>query len=134
MSNRISVGIVDDHKLFRRAIRQTLEHYEQFDVSEAANGKELLDQVDSGGTVHDIYLIDLNMPVMNGLETVRWLRQNHPQSYLISFSMNDSEEDTRKMKEAGCCTAVSKTIEPQKLVQLLIRLKKSGLHNADLGS
>lgn len=77
--NQISVFIADDHTLYVDALVIALEHYPALAVNilgTASNGEDLLRQLRL--KLPDILLLDLNMPVMNGLEVIPLLRENYP--------------------------------------------------------
>lgn len=77
--NQISVFIADDHTLYVDALVIALEHYPSLTVKilgTASNGEDLLRQLRL--KLPDILLLDLNMPVMNGLEVIPVLRESYP--------------------------------------------------------
>ncbi len=77
--NQISVFIADDHTLYVDALVLALEHYPALAVKilgTASNGEDLLRQLRL--RLPDILLLDLNMPVMNGLEVIPLLRESYP--------------------------------------------------------
>ena len=77
--NQISVFIADDHTLYVDALVIALEHFPALAVNilgTASNGEDLLRQLRL--KLPDILLLDLNMPVMNGLEVIPLLRENYP--------------------------------------------------------
>ena len=77
--NRIQVLIVDDHPLFRRGVRWSLESESDIlVVGEAGDGQTAVQQADL--LVPDVVLIDINMPIMSGLEVTRILKRRHPQT------------------------------------------------------
>ena len=98
--NELRVIIVDDHKIFRKGLRFLLDDMEDIKVvDEAENGKEFLDLLDT--TIADIVLMDINMPIMNGIDaTIKALREN-PKLKIIVLSMHGEEQYYDKMVEAG---------------------------------
>jgi Response regulator containing a CheY-like receiver domain and an HTH DNA-binding domain len=92
--------IVDDHRLFRNGIKALLKELDYIgEVAEASNGKEFLEYVASNET--DIALMDINMPVMNGIDATREAAQKHPDLKIIALSMLNDEDYYFKMIEAG---------------------------------
>lgn len=70
----ISIALADDHQLVRKGIRLLLENLKEFKVvHEACNGKELIANIEAATTHPDLVLIDVNMPVMSGQETLKYL-------------------------------------------------------------
>ena len=73
---KISIGIVDDHQLFLKSLGLMLESFKEFNVVVmAVNGEDLQKKL-SKNNLPEIMLIDVNMPVMDGIETAKWLSQN----------------------------------------------------------
>jgi DNA-binding NarL/FixJ family response regulator len=76
----ITLGIVDDHQLFAKSLANMLNNIEPFKVIiEALNGKNLQEKLADLNTLPDIILLDMNMPVMNGIETALWLQKEKNQ-------------------------------------------------------
>lgn len=94
------VVIVDDHTLFRNGLRillNTLEDYQV--VGEAANGKLFLDLLEQ--SVPDLVLLDINMPVMDGIEAATIAQKLYPGLKIITLSMYGEEDYYYKMVNAG---------------------------------
>jgi len=94
------VVIVDDHTLFRNGLRillNTLEDYQV--VAEAANGKQFLDLLEK--EVPDLVLLDINMPVMDGIEAATIAQKLYPDLKIITLSMYGEEDYYYKMVNAG---------------------------------
>ncbi len=72
----VTIGLVDDHTLFRNTLTCFINHSENCRVIlEAENGKELQEAL-SKNVLPDILLLDLYMPVMDGFEAMQWLHKN----------------------------------------------------------
>ncbi|MBA2393060.1 MAG: response regulator transcription factor [Ktedonobacteraceae bacterium] len=87
----IRILLVDDHPIVREGLRALLETQSDFDViAECANGEEALRL---NATLHpDMLLLDLEMPVLDGVETIRRLRQSSPSPRVIVFTAFDNDE------------------------------------------
>jgi DNA-binding NarL/FixJ family response regulator len=97
---RRKVVIVDDHTLFRNGLRillNTLEDYQV--VGEAANGRQFLDLLEK--SVPDLVLLDINMPVMDGIEAATIAQKLYPDLKIITLSMYGEEDYYYKMVNAG---------------------------------
>jgi DNA-binding NarL/FixJ family response regulator len=94
------VIIVDDHTLFRNGLRillNTLEDYQV--VAEAANGKQFLELLEIN--MPDLVLLDINMPVMDGIEAATISQKLYPELKIITLSMYGEEDYYYKMVNAG---------------------------------
>jgi DNA-binding NarL/FixJ family response regulator len=79
----ISLGIVDDHTIFRKALSNFVNGFENCIVTlDAANGKELQQELKKT-SAPEILLLDLRMKEMDGLETAKWLYNHYPQIRMI---------------------------------------------------
>jgi len=100
--------IVDDSPLFRNLLRKALEVQAGWQVcGEAVNGKEGIEL--ALRTSPDLIVLDLSMPVMNGLEATRILRQQMPHVPVIMFTSFFSPNMEREMLAAGVTKVISKT-------------------------
>src|SRR4051812_7369772 len=96
----IKVAIADDHKIFRKGLVVSLRHYNNIKfVLEAENGKELLDGIES--TMPDVVLMDLSMPVKDGIEATKFISQNYPKMHVIVLTMQEDERFVIHMMENG---------------------------------
>ncbi|MES2003634.1 MAG: response regulator transcription factor [Bacteroidota bacterium] len=129
---KTSVGIVDDHQLFLKSLGLMLKSFQVYDVVvEALNGKELQEKLKESQITPSIMLIDVNMPVMNGIETAKWLSKKHPQMKLVALSMNDNDSVIIDMIKAGCCAYLLKETHPDELEKALHEIHTKGFYNAD---
>jgi two-component system, NarL family, response regulator NreC len=103
-----SILIVDDNRLLRRCIHQLFEEEHDFEVcGEAENGREALEMAQQ--LQPDAILLDLAMPVMNGLDAARVLSRSMPETTLILFSSYTSELPDLEAQSAGFAAQVSKS-------------------------
>jgi DNA-binding NarL/FixJ family response regulator len=109
-----------------------LKSFKVYDVvAEALNGKELQNKLLQSSVIPSIMLIDVNMPVMNGIETAKWLHTNYPQIKLVALSMNDNDAIIIDMIKAGCCAYLLKETHPDELEKALHEIHSTGYYNAD---
>src|SRR5262245_37997925 len=88
---RASVLVVDDHVLVRTGVANIISHEPDLHVvAEAANGLEALDAFDRYHP--DVTLLDLRMPVLEGVETVRRIRERDPNAKVIVLTTYDADE------------------------------------------
>lgn len=127
-----SIVIVDDHILIAKALTSILANFEQFVVRyECENGKELQDKFAHKSNIPDIVLLDISMPVMDGFETAKWLRENHPDVLVIALSMQDDEQSLIKMVKCGAKGYLLKNVHPIELEKALNNLIRTGYYYPD---
>ncbi|MBN2742430.1 LuxR family two component transcriptional regulator [Breznakibacter xylanolyticus] len=92
--------LVDDHKIFREGLKNLIE-IEQIGkvVAEAANGQDFINKLSE--PLPDLVLMDISMPVMDGIEATRRARERFPDLMVLALSMHGDEEYYYKMIEAG---------------------------------
>lgn len=94
MSNQtINIGIADDHQLFREGLAMIISQRHNFRlVIEASNGRELMDAIDDMTEPPDVVLLDLKMPVLDGMETTKVLKQEFPSVKILILTMLDQDD------------------------------------------
>ena len=96
MTQKIKIIIVDDHPLIKEGLKQILSFYPDIEiVSEGSNGSEAISIVSE--TNCDILLLDINMPVMSGLDALKIIRQNNPYLKVLLLTV---ENDFGTLREA----------------------------------
>lgn len=132
MKKRIT--IVDDHILIAQALKGIISNFESFEViNECENGKVLQDKFKLN-VVPDIVLLDISMPVMDGFETAKWLKENHPDVLIMTLSMQDDEQSVIKMIKNGSHGYLLKNSHPAELEKALLRLVNEGFYYPDWAS
>ncbi|GGF19734.1 response regulator [Hymenobacter cavernae] len=116
MTNQpIHLAVVDDHILFRKGLRALLSGFLGMEVLfEAGDGQELLEYLDQG-TVPDVVLMDLQMPVLDGLQTTRLLRAQYPDVRIIIISMHDEPELIENLHQEGAHGYLLKNANPEEV-------------------
>ena len=118
--------LVDDHPMMRRALRQLLELEDDLRViGEAGNGLEALQQVAS--LQPQLVLLDNNMPEMNGVETLKRLRELNFTGKIVLFTVSDDEADVRDAMRYGADGYLLKDMEPEKLIDQLREVLQGAL-------
>jgi len=123
------VAIVDDHNLFADSLMGLINNFRDFEVQYClTNGQELIDQLTPKNDFPDIILLDINMPVMNGIQTMTWLYHHQPSLKVLALSMDDSEETIIKMLRNGAKGYLLKDIHPDELENALNQTVKKGFY------
>ena len=86
----------------------------------AKNGKEAVEMVEKGGI--DVVLMDIKMPVMDGLEATKAIRENHPDLPIVALTANAFDSDRQLALEAGCTEFLSKPVSREKCLNTLSKL------------
>jgi PAS domain S-box-containing protein len=122
---RRRILIADDHEVLRRGIRTMIESEKDWEVcGEAIDGKEVVDKATALNP--DLIILDINMPVLNGVAAVRQILRNRPQTKILVFSVHDSEQTVRETLSAGAHGYLSKAKAGQELVQVVKLLLSGG--------
>ena len=114
----IRLVVVDDHALFRAGLVGLLRDMDDFNVvGEAANGEEALKIIHH---LHpDVVLLDVNMPGLNGIETVRSIRKAEKseigKTRILMLTISKHEEDLFEAISAGADGYLLKNVEPEEL-------------------
>ncbi|MBK3516875.1 response regulator transcription factor [Carboxylicivirga marina] len=96
----VNIFLVDDHRIFREGVKSLIEMEGVGKVcGEASNGQEFLNAIED--TVPDLVLMDISMPVMNGIETTKAAIEKYPDIKIVALSMHGDEEYYYKMIESG---------------------------------
>jgi DNA-binding NarL/FixJ family response regulator len=113
-----TVLVVDDHALLRTGVANIINQEPDLRViAEGANGAEA---VDAFVRVRpDVTLLDLRMPVMEGVEAVRRIREQDPQAKVIILTTYDSDEDIARALKAGAKAYVLKDISADALIRCI---------------
>ena len=110
-----SVLIVDDHALLRTGVANIINHEPDLQVvAEAANGVEAVDAFERHRP--DVTLLDLRMPVMEGVEAVRRIRERDPHARVIVLTTYDTDEDITRALKAGAKAYILKDIAADALI------------------
>ncbi|MFL7891571.1 MAG: response regulator [Anaerolineales bacterium] len=103
----IRILLADDHRILREGIRALIEVQEDMQVvGEAEDGQETLKMVSQLNP--DVVVMDIAMPLLNGLEATRQIRRDYPQAKVLILTMHENEEYIRQVLKAGALGYVLK--------------------------
>lgn len=115
------IGIVDDHKIIRDGLKMILPENEFTVTLEAENGIDMIEKIKllTKSTFPEIFIIDVNMPIMDGFETVSWLRSKYSNINIIILSMYEDTDSILRMVKLGVKSYLSKRISTNVLLNAI---------------
>jgi DNA-binding NarL/FixJ family response regulator len=114
----ISIYIVDDHKLFVEGITALISDEPDLEViGYSLSGKDYLEQ--APGLHAKVYLLDINMPELSGIELCYQIRKNDPQGHVLTLSMHDDIQNIKKMFQAGAIGYIQKAASMEELLKAI---------------
>lgn len=128
---KYSVVVVDDHTLLSQAIEGMVNTFDKFKVLYTCkNGKEVEEKFKaSPRNIPDIVLVDVNMPIMNGIETTEWVVQNYPHVNVMALSVEDADGTILKMLKAGAVGYLLKDTKKEVLEKALLEMMENGFYH-----
>src|SRR5437868_272676 len=108
----LTVAIVDDHFLMREALPPFLSQQGFKVVLVTSNGMDLLDQLKLIDKLPDVCIVDIDMPVMNGYETTRQLRNEFPSIKVLAVTLFYDQKKETKILNCGADGFLTKSDEP----------------------
>ncbi|MCH9659429.1 MAG: response regulator transcription factor [Bacteroidetes bacterium] len=128
-----TLAIVDDHLLFGSSLEKLINSFPEFEVLyKARNGVELQKELSANENIPDLILLDINMPVMNGIETVTWLTEHYPKIKVLALSVEDNEQTILKMIRGGAKGYFLKDIHPDDLKMALLEVMAKGYFYSEM--
>ncbi len=122
---KIKVFLVDDHKLFRNGLMLLLESEPDMEVvGEAENGQEFCSKLAT--VTPDVVLMDIEMPVMNGVEATQEAGRISPDSKIVALSMYGDQEYYYRMIEAGARGFVLKNSDIEEVTKAIRSVNSGG--------
>ncbi|MBX2844629.1 MAG: response regulator transcription factor, partial [Saprospiraceae bacterium] len=120
-----SVIIEDDHTMFRQGLVSLLDNESDIEViGQAANGKEVLDLLPD--QTPDVILLDIEMPKMDGFDTIRAVQDFNKSIKILTLTMHDSPEFIKNIFKAGASGYLSKDVDKVTLVQAIHTVHQEG--------
>lgn len=112
--------IIDSHPLFRYGLKQLLDESEDYDlVGETNSGEEGLEMAQNLNP--DLILLDLNLPDINGIETITEIRNNNIESKVVILTDSKTSENLVSAIRAGCDGYILKSSEPDDMLNMIYR-------------
>ena len=127
---KIKIAVVDDHILFRSGVVSLLKEHDHLHVCiQASNGRELLDQLEND--VPDLVLLDIQMPVMNGIETTSALKEIYPDIKIIILTMHNESEFIYDLMSKGANGFIPKNKSIDILLEAIESVMERGYYYND---
>ncbi|KQH84334.1 LuxR family transcriptional regulator [Vibrio furnissii] len=118
MEKPISAVIVDDHRVVLEGFMARLEMEPEIEViATASNGLEAIDVVKQHRP--DVILMDVSMPIMNGIDATRLIKEEVPNAKVLMLTMHDNREYIMKVMQAGAVGYMLKEISAENMVQAI---------------
>ncbi len=120
-TEKVKVIIADDHPLIRQGIRNVLQLEPALKViAETTNGKETVAMAKK--LLPDVILMDINMPLLNGMEATKIIKRDLPQVKIIALTIHDEEEYIYEMVRSGATGYLLKDVDPGRLVEYILKV------------
>jgi len=130
MGDSLRLLIVDDHKIFRDGLKLLLAQFPFVGaLEEASNGREFLDQLET--SLPDIVLMDINMPVMGGIEATKEALKRYPELKIIVLTTFHDEDYVEQMMMAGVEGYMLKRSTPEEFEEALLKVDQGGNYFSD---
>lgn len=130
MNDQVRIAIADDQKLIRVGITMILNEQDDFIVvQQSANGRELIDGM--AATKPDLLLLDLEMPVLSGAETLKEIRGSDPDIPIIVLTLHNNDAFILQMMQLGANGYLIKNTDPDEVVHAIRKVMKNGFYFSD---
>ncbi len=123
----IRIAIADDEALFRKGMSHLIQDFDGMEVvMEADNGETLLQQLATESALPQVLLLDINMPVLNGIETAKILQKQYPDISIIVLSTFFSKAFIINMIELGAASYLPKNSLPEEVESTIREVADKG--------
>jgi DNA-binding NarL/FixJ family response regulator len=123
----INIMLAEDHEILRDGLKSLLKDEQDLTVvEEAKNGQEVILKIPHVD-VH-VVIMDINMPIMNGLETTKYLHEHHKDIKILVLSMMDNDKYLSQMFEAGASGYLLKSTSKEELIYAIKKVAKGGTY------
>lgn len=118
MAKKIKIIIAEDHALYRDGLKTMLSLQDEFEIiAEAVNGGELIKLFEF--LRPDVVLMDINMPVVNGIEATTFVSAHFEDTKVIAITMNDEKSSIMDMMDAGANGYVLKSEDKEEIIKAI---------------
>jgi DNA-binding NarL/FixJ family response regulator len=132
MKETIKIILVDDEVLFRKGISFLLAREKNIEiVFEASDGVELIEFLKGNNVKPDIIVMDLKMPLLNGIEATKIIHRDFSDIKIIALTSYDSKSFVANMIDVGAVSYLIKNATPQELLTTINEVAKKGFYYTD---
>ncbi len=131
MNQKIKLAIVDNETLFRKSIVFLLNNEDDFEiVCDYSNGEEFISYLQNNEAEKhpEIVLLDIRIPVLNGVETFKVIAEKFPGIKVICLSSFDSDHFLELMVQQGISAYLIKNSQPEKVIRTIRSVSRHGIH------
>lgn len=132
MTKTIKIIVVDDEALFRKGLGFIISREPNFSViHEANNGQELITFLRSTYELPDIVIMDLKMPIINGVEATKIIHKEFPEIKIIALTSYHSKAFIANMIDVGACAYLLKSTSPEELIFTINEVANKGFYYSE---
>ncbi|HVX26078.1 MAG TPA: response regulator transcription factor [Parafilimonas sp.] len=129
--NPITIAIADDYKIFRDGLKLCFDADKNLKVLfDVDNGEELIEALKTQQP--DIIIMDLNMPLLDGMEATKQIRKKYEDIKILVITMYDSDKFIINLMENGAHGYLLKNAEPKEIIKAIYALHENGYYFNDL--
>jgi DNA-binding NarL/FixJ family response regulator len=129
--SKIKISIADDYKIFRDGLKVSLSQDEDFEIiAEADNGEDLIACIEKSKP--DVIIMDLKMPIMDGMEATQIIRKKYADIKILVVSMYDDDKFIIHLMEIGANGYLLKNAEPSEIQKAIHSVFENGYYFNDI--
>ncbi len=129
--SKIKIVIADDYKIYRDGLRVGLSADDNMEIiAEADNGEELMKVLET--TAPDVILMDLKMPLMDGMEATKQVRKKYPAIKVLVVTMYEDDKFIIHLMENGANGYLLKNAEPDEILKSIYAVHENGYYFNDV--
>ncbi len=129
MDNKIKIILADDEVLFRKGISFLLQREKNIEIIyEVSNGSEMVSFLKESSIQPDIIIMDLKMPLLNGVDATRIVQNDFPQIKVIALTSYDSKSFIANMINIGAASYLVKNTTPEEMIFTINEVYNKGFY------
>ena len=129
MENKIKIILADDEELFRKGIFFLLQREPNIEIIfEASNGSELVEHLKTATELPDIIMMDLKMPLLNGVEATKIIHKDFPGVRVIALTSYNTKSFIANMINVGAASYLVKNASPVDMIKTVNEVAQKGFY------